>query len=132
MDEVITQTTAIETASTLSQQDEAYLCLVCLRSSTQRIAGLYLTYIQLRQKLSHEVPTVLFTVLLILQDKYAGLTETLESHYPEYMAVDKWHQPDEQSQQLALMTQESRDDLQQICTTEMKLLMLISEMMKQQ
>lgn len=116
----------------MSLQDESYLCLLCLKDSTERIAQLYLTYIQLRQNYSHEVPPILFTVLIALHDKRQGLIEKLEDHYPSYMAARKWHDAEEQSAQLGNMTQESRDDLQQICSTEMRLLLLITEMMKQQ
>ena len=114
----------------LSPQDEAYLCLLCLKDSTERIAQLYLTYIKLRQNYSYEVPPVLFAVLLTLHDKRKGLLEKLEKHYPEYMIAGKWHDAEEQNTRLGNITQESRDDLHQICATEMRLLMLITEMMK--
>ena len=118
------------TANTLSLQDESYLCLLCLRDSTQRIAHLYLTYIQLRQRYSHEAPMVLYTVLWILCEKRAGLESKLQEHYPHYMSQGKWHDSEEQHEQLRNLSQESREDLHQICSTEMKLLALISEMMK--
>ena len=121
-----------QVAGKMSQQDESYLCLLCLKGSTERIAHLYLTYIKLRQNYSHEVPPVLFTVLMILYDKRQGLMDKLEEHYSSYMTDGKWHDAEEQNTRFGDMTQESREDLQQICSTEMRLLMLITEMMKQQ
>ncbi len=114
----------------MSLQDESYLCLLCLRDSTERIACLYISYIKLRQSFAQDVPVVLFSVLIMLHEKYNGLEDKLVSLYPGYMTNGKWHNPEEQHKQLGLMTQESRDDLQQICQTEMKLLLLITEMMK--
>ena len=116
---------------TMSLHDESYLCLLCLRDSTERMAQLYLAYIKLRQNYTHEVPPVLLTVLIILHDKRESLEDKLQATFPAYMAETKWHDPDEQGNQLSNMTEESRKDLQQVCSTEMKLLMLITEMMKQ-
>ena len=114
----------------MSLRDESYFCLLCLHGSTKRIVQLYYTYIQFRQALTGEVPVILITMLLVLQQKQNGLHERLLDNYPNYMASGKWHNQDELLCYLDHLSEESRTDLQQICTTEMKLLLLVSEMMK--
>ena len=114
----------------MSRQDETYLCLLSLRDSTGRIAHLYYSYIQLRQAISGEAPPVLITMLLVLQQKKEGLHQQLLEAFPEYMASGKWHDQNEQINHLNYLSAESREDLQQICSTEMRLLLLISSMMK--
>ncbi|MGB1270943.1 MAG: hypothetical protein ACPG5T_02590, partial [Endozoicomonas sp.] len=37
-----------EADRTLSCRQESYLCLLCIRDSTERVANLYFSYIQLR------------------------------------------------------------------------------------
>lgn len=114
----------------MSLRDESYFCLLCLHDSTERIVKLYCTYIQFRQLLTGEVPPVLVTMLLVLQEKQNGLHERLLKVYPGYMASGKWHNQGDQLEYLDYLSEESRGDLQQIYATEMKLLILVSEMMK--
>ncbi|WP_157673429.1 hypothetical protein [Endozoicomonas ascidiicola] len=109
-------------------EDESYLCLLCLRNSTERIAMLYFTYIRLRQQVSGDTPTVLIGMLLVLQEKRNSLQEKLESHYPEKMAAGLWHDSSEQMSKLDFLSDESRESLQQICISEIKMVVLISEM----
>ena len=117
-----------EKSRQMSLYDESYLCLLSLRDSTGRIARLYYSYIQLRQMIAGEAPPVLITMLLVLQKKKENLHRKLLDSYPDYMTRKRWHNQDEQVAQLAHLSEESRADLQQICSTEMKLLVLISEM----
>ena len=115
----------------MSLHDESYLCLLSLRDSTGRIARLYYSYIQLRLAIAGKAPpAVLLSMLLVLQQKRENLHQQLLDNYPEYMAEARWHDQDEQIARLVNLSEESRTDLQQICTTEMKLLLLISEMIK--
>ena len=114
----------------MSLMDESYFCLLCLHDSTERIVKLYYTYIQFRQLLTGEAPPVLVTMLLVLQEKKNGLHDRLLSVYPSYMASGKWHDQGEQIGNIDCLSDESRTDLQQICATEMKLLLLVSEMMR--
>lgn len=118
-----------ETDRTLSCRDESYLCLLCIRDSTERIANLYFSYIQLRHTLSAQVPPLLLAMMMLLQEKRNGLEDKLREHYPDYMAAGKWHDRDEQSRSLACLSEDSREDLQKICVTEMRMLLLVSEMM---
>ena len=114
----------------MSLRDESYFCLLCLHDSTERIVKLYYTYIQFRQLLTGEAPPVLITMLLVLQEKKNGLHHRLVKAYPSYMAAGRWHDQDDQLNHLDSLSDESRADLQTICATEMKLLLLVSEMMK--
>lgn len=114
----------------MSLRDESYFCLLCLHDSTERIIKLYYTYIQFRQFLTGESPAVLVTMLLVLQEKKNGLNDRLTKAYPNYMAAEKWHNQNDQIKYLDCLSDESRADLQTICATEMKLLLLVSEMMK--
>ncbi|MGI9274832.1 MAG: hypothetical protein ACR2PT_08295 [Endozoicomonas sp.] len=113
----------------MSHQEETYLCLLCLRDSTARIARLYWTYINLRF-LYGDVPPVLLMMLSVLCDKRQGLHQRLKTNFPEYMAAKKWHGQEEQNHHLGEMSDESQADLKQICTTEMRMLQLISVMME--
>ena len=114
----------------MSLRDESYFCLLCLHDSTERIVKLYYTYIQFRQLLTGEAPAVLVTMLLVLQEKKSGLHDRLLRAYPGYMASEKWHDQGDQIDHLECLSDESRTDLQTICATEMKLLLVVSEMMK--
>ena len=113
----------------MSHNEEAYLCLLCLRDSTQRIARLYWTYINLRG-LSGPVPPVLIVMLNILNEKQQGLHQHLIDSFPDNMEQKKWHDQEEQSAKLSEMTTETQQELQQICTTEMTMIMLIGQMME--
>ncbi len=114
----------------MSLRDESYFCLLCLHDSTERIIKLYYTYIQFRQLLTGEAPAVLVTMLLVLQEKKNGLNDRLTKAFPGYMTAGKWHNQSDQIDYLDSLSDESRADLQTICATEMKLLLLVSEMMK--
>ena len=72
-------------------EDESYLCLLCLRDSTERIVMLYFNYIKLRQEISRDTPAVLIGMLMVLQEKHHGLQEKLLQYYPDNMATGKWH-----------------------------------------
>ncbi|MFK0571756.1 hypothetical protein [Endozoicomonas sp.] len=111
--------------------DESYLCLLCLRDSTERIVMLYFNYIKLRQAISGDTPAALIGMLMVLQEKHNGLKEKLLQYYPENMASGKWHDRDEQNEFLGYLSEENREFLQQICITEMKMMLLISQMMEQ-
>ena len=119
------------TAKVLPVEDEAYLCLLCLRDSTGRIVMLYSNYIRLRQRVSGKAPFVLLGMLMVLQKKWSQLQKKLLSSYPHNMAVGKWHDLQEQTEPLSHLSEESRDSLQQICLTEMKMMTLVSQMMQQ-
>ncbi|WP_419533768.1 hypothetical protein [Endozoicomonas sp.] len=112
-------------------EEESYLCLLCLRDSTERIVMLYFNYIKLRQEISRDTPAVLIGMLMVLQEKHNGLQEKLLQYYPDNMATGKWHDRDEQNEFLGYLSEDSRESLQQICLTEMKMIMLISQMMEQ-
>ena len=114
----------------MSHHEEAYLCLLCLRDSTRRIARLYWTYINLRT-LSGEVPPILVVMLGVLCDKQDGLHQRLLDSYPDDMEQGKWHDQTEQSQKLSEMTEETQQELQKICMTEMTMIMLVGKMMEQ-
>ncbi len=114
----------------LSFRDECYLCLLCLRDSTERIAKLYWRYIQMRQTLSSEVSPILITMLAVLISKQQGLQKKLVSTYEDDMIRMKWHAPDEQNARLACLSDESQNDLQKICATEMRMILLLDQMMK--
>lgn len=114
----------------MTDQEEAYLSLLCLRDSTARIARLYWTYINLRS-ISGQAPSVLIIMLSVLTDKERGLHEKLLSAYPEDMAAGKWHDQEVQNSKLGEMTIETQEDLQKICLTEMKMMQLVSVMISQ-
>ena len=116
-------------ANSLPVEDESYLCLLCLRDSTERIVMLYFNYIKLRQEISRDTPAVLIGMLMALQEKHNGLQEKLLLYYPDNMAAGKWHDRDEQNDCLGYLSEDNRESLQQICLTEMKMMMLVSEMM---
>lgn len=118
-------------STTLPIEEESYLCLLCLRDSTERIVMLYFNYIKLRQEISRDTPAVLIGMLMVLQEKSNGLQDKLLQFYPENMADGKWHDRDEQNEFLGYLSEDSRESLQQICLTEMKMMMLISQMMEQ-
>lgn len=117
-------------SNVLPIEDESYLCLLCLRDSTERIVMLYFNYIKLRQTISGDTPAVLIGMLMVLQEKYSGLQEKLLQYYPDNMASGKWHDRDEQNKFLGYLSEESRESLQQICMAEMKMILLISQMME--
>lgn len=114
----------------LSQHDETYLCLLSLRDSTGRIVQLYYNYLQLRQAFTGEAPPVLVTMMLALQQKKENLHQKLLKAFPKYMESGKWHQQEVLTDRLNYLSDESKKDLQQICSTEMKLVLLISQMMQ--
>ena len=113
----------------MNHQEETYLCLLCLRDSTARIAQLYWTYINLRS-IYGDVPPVLLMLLSVLCEKQSGLQQRLLEHFPEFMAAQKWHGQEEQGAHLGEMSDESQADLEQICTTELRMLQLISTMLQ--
>lgn len=119
------------TTNDLSIEDETYLCLLCLRDSTARIVVLYANYIKLRQGVSGKTPLLLIGMLMTLQKKWSQLQNRLQSRYPQKMATGKWHEQQEQIEILSHLTEDSRNSLQQICQTEMKVMTLVSEMIKQ-
>ena len=114
----------------MSPHEEAYLCLLCLRDSTRRIAGLYWTYINLRS-LSGDVPPVLILMLGVLNEKQEGLHQRLLENYLDDMEQGKWHEQEEQYQKLSEMTEETQQELQKICITEMTMIQLVGKMMEQ-
>ncbi|AMO58669.1 hypothetical protein GZ77_17785 [Endozoicomonas montiporae] len=114
----------------MSHQEEAYLCLLCLRDSTRRIARLYWTYINLRT-LSGDVPPVLIVMLNVLCNKQDGLHQKLLNSYPDDMEQGKWHDQSVQNKKLSEMTLETQQELQKICTTELTMIMLVGKMMEQ-
>ena len=114
----------------MNHRDEAYLCLLCLRDSTRRIARLYWTYINMRT-LSGQVPPVLIVMLSVLWEKQDGLHQRLLEAYPSAMAQGKWHDQAEQNRKLGEMTEETQQELQKICMTEMTMLLLIKQMIEQ-
>ena len=120
-----------ETTSTplMPIQDEAYLCLLCMRDSTERIVLLYLTYIHLRLSVSRDIPPALIGMSLLLQERRNSLQDKLETHHSEKMASGLWHEFQEQSQQLSFLSEENRCLLQQICISEMRMMALMAEMM---
>lgn len=124
-------TSASADSTALPIEDESYLCLLCLRDSTERIVMLYFNYIKLRQEISRDTPAVLLGLLMVLQEKHNGLQDKLLQYYPENMAAGKWHDRNEQNEFLGYLSEDSRESLQQICLTEMKMMMLISQMMEQ-
>ena len=113
----------------MNHNEEAYLCLLCLRDSTKRIAQLYWTYINLRT-LSGPVPTILIVMLSVLCEKQEGLHKHLIDTFPENMKQKKWHNQSEQNAKLVEMTTETQQELQQICATEMTMILLIGKMME--
>ncbi|MGI2028760.1 hypothetical protein [Endozoicomonas acroporae] len=120
----------VVSADSLPIEDESYLCLLCLRDSTERIIMLYFNYIKLRQEISRDTPAVLIGMLMVMQEKHKGLQEKLLHYYPDNMAAGKWHDRDEQNECLGYLSEDNRQSLQQICLTEMKMMMLISQMME--
>jgi hypothetical protein len=114
----------------MTDREEAYLALLCLRNSTVRIAQLYWTYIKLRS-LTGQAPPILIIMLSVLWEKQQGLHDNLVSSFPEDMAAKKWHAQDEMTDHLADMSEETQADLQKICSTEMQMLQLVSLMMRQ-
>ncbi|WOG27758.1 hypothetical protein [Endozoicomonas sp. 8E] len=114
----------------MTDQEEAYLSLLCLRNSTFRIAQLYWTYIKLRS-LTGQAPPILIIMLSVLWEKQQGLHNRLVAAYPEDMAAEKWHGQDEMNDRLGDMSRETQEDLQKICQTEMQMLQLVGMMMKQ-
>ncbi len=117
-------------SSQLSLRDEAYLCLLCLKNSTERIARLYWTYIQLRS-ITKDAPPVLMAMLGVLCSKQEGLQQKLKRSWPEYMQEKKWHDLDEQTARLNDLSSETKEELQQICSTEIKMLQLVYIMLNQ-
>ena len=111
----------------LSLNDEAYLCLLCLKNSTERIARLYMAYIQLRTSVGQS-PPVLFAMLGMLCTKIQGLQSSLSTKWPTYMTDKKWHDPDEQVAHLSALSTDSQEELEQICGTEMRMLQLVGMM----
>ncbi len=109
----------------LSLNDEAYLCLLCLKNSTERITRLYMAYIQLRTGIGHS-PPILFAMLWVLFKKIRGLQSRLSEKWPAYMIDKKWHEPHEQMMHLHGLSVESQDALEQICANEMRMLQLVS------
>ena len=112
----------------LTLKDEAYLCLLCLRNSTERIVKLYVTYIQLRS-ITGDTPPVLMAMLAALCSKREGLQKKLTQSWPDYMQEEKWHDQEEQAERLNELSDETQEELQQICATEMKMLQLVYIMM---
>lgn len=113
----------------LSLKDEAYLCLLCLRNSTERIITLYICYIQLRS-INGDFPSILMTMLMVLCLKQQGLQKKLAQSWPEYMVEKKWHSMEEQTARLSNLSEETQMELQQICNTEAQLLQLVYTMIK--
>ena len=113
----------------MTHQEEAYLSLLCLRDSTQRIANLYWTYIELRT-LTGQAPPILLIMLNVLCEKQQGLQDKLEESFPEAMAEEKWHDQNEQVGHLSDLSEETQQDLQKICATEMQMILLVSAMMQ--
>ncbi|WP_062260601.1 hypothetical protein [Endozoicomonas arenosclerae] len=114
----------------MTDQEEAYLALLCLRNSTFRIAQLYWTYIKLRS-LTGQAPPILIIMLSTLWEKQQNLHDKLLAAYPEDMASEKWHGLEEMNDRLGDMSIETQEDLQRICQTEMQMLQLVGMMMKQ-
>ncbi|MRI33198.1 hypothetical protein EOPP23_09400 [Endozoicomonas sp. OPT23] len=113
----------------MTHQEEAYLSLLCLRDSTQRIANLYWTYIELRA-LTGQAPPILLIMLSKLCEKQQGLQDKLVNSFPEDMAAEKWHDQNEQVSNLSHLSEETQQDLQKICATEMQMMLLVSAMMQ--
>lgn len=111
----------------LSLNDESYLCLLCLKNSTERIAKLYMTYIQLRTSSGQSSP-ILLAMLGMLCAKTQRLQRHLSEKWPVYMTDKKWHDPDEQMMRLRGLSAESQEALEQICATEMRMLQLVGMM----
>ncbi|WP_263081654.1 hypothetical protein [Endozoicomonas sp. Mp262] len=110
--------------SPLSLKDEAYLCMLCLKNSLDRIVRLYWTYIQLRSA-TGDAPPILFAMLTVLCTKRERLEKKLNLSWPDYMQDRKWHDQEEQMANLKGLSHETQEELQQICATELKLLQLV-------
>lgn len=113
--------------SQLSIKDEAYLCLLCLKSSLERIIGLYWIYIQLRSIAGRLSPLPL-AMVAVLGAKQAGLEKKLCQSWPDYMQNRRWHQPQEQIAQVRSLSPESQSELGRVCATELKMFQLVSMM----
>ncbi|PJE78630.1 hypothetical protein CI610_02419 [invertebrate metagenome] len=114
----------------MSHNDESYLCLLCLRNSTERIARLYWCYIQMRTQ-SGDLPVMLPAMLLVLCQKREKLHQTLLTRWPEYMENGKWHGEDTMTRNLSRLSTDSQEDLHRISETELKMLYLVNTMMRQ-
>ena len=113
----------------LVASDEAYLCILCLRNSTERIIKLYLSYMKLRS-LTGGVQPVLVGMLMVLHGKFSGLQEKLVRSWPEYTKEKKWHNIDEQMEKLTDLSEDTQQELQQICSTEAQLLQVVCSLMR--
>ncbi len=113
----------------MTHQEEAYLSLLCLRDSTQRIANLYWTFIELRT-LTGQAPPILLIMLNVLCEKRQGLQDNLVISFPQSMADEKWHDQNEQVSHLSELSEETQQDLQKICAMEMQMMLLVSAMMR--
>ena len=114
----------------MTDQEEAYLSLLCLRDSTARIAQLYWTYIELRSLASY-APPVLILMLNVLCEKRQSLQDKLLANFPEEMSAEQWHLMDEQIDHLPELSEDTQEALQRICANELQMLQLVSAMMQQ-
>ena len=110
--------------SKLTSKDEAYLSLLCLKNSTERIAKLYTTYIQIRS-ITGSPPPMLMAMLHILCSKREGIQRKLAGSWPDYMQNKKWHAYEEQSAKIRDLTDETQQKLEQIFNTEILMLELV-------
>ncbi|MDP0561636.1 MAG: hypothetical protein QS721_04605 [Candidatus Endonucleobacter sp. (ex Gigantidas childressi)] len=115
----------------LSFKDEAYLCLLCLKNSTERMVKWYVMYIQLRSIVG-DIPPLLIAVLASLCTKTKGLQKKLIQSWPNYMQEEKWHDQKDQAVLLNDLSNETQEELRQVCIAEMKLLQLIYIMTNKQ
>ena len=70
-------------------------------------------------------PPILIAVLSALCAKSKGLQQKLIRSWPEYMQDYKWHCHDEQAVKIQYLSNENKEDLHQICATEIKLLQVV-------
>ena len=115
----------------LSFKDEAYLCLLCVKNSTERMVKWYVTYIHLRSVIG-DISPVLIAALASLHTTATGLQKKLIKLWPSYMQEEKWHNQKEQAARLHNISNDSQEELRQVCITEIKLFQLVYIMINKQ
>ncbi|MGY0218237.1 hypothetical protein ACWJJH_12775 [Endozoicomonadaceae bacterium StTr2] len=114
----------------MSEKDELYLCLLYLRSTCERLAATLVCYLAARPSEEGE-STILVPVMVSLRAKQEKIANRLDSCFPEYMEQKRWHEAEVMSAQLLNLSEESREELQQLCMTEMQALQAVGSLFKE-